>query len=120
MVRPKRTEQNSDLSQAIKNAAWQQIEHEGPAAVSLRGIGRALGIAAPSIYHYFPTRDHLLTALAEDALTSLAEAQRRSIDRLSARRPEQRLVALGLSYRDWAVRHPQRYQLIFGAPIPNY
>lgn len=120
MVRPKRAEQITDLSRAIKDAAWQQIEQEGPAALSLRGIGRVLGIAAPSIYHYFPTRDHLLTALAEEALTSLAEAQRQSIKSISARKPDQRLVALGQSYRDWAVQHLQRYHLIFGAPIANY
>jgi hypothetical protein len=28
--------------------------------------------------------------------------------------------ALGIAYRDWAVTYPQRYQLIFGTPIPNY
>lgn len=120
MVRPKRSEQSTDLSQAIKDVAWRQIEQEGPAALSLRGIGRALGIAAPSIYHYYPTRDDLLTALAEEALTSLAEAQRQSLESISAQKPEQRLFALGLSYRGWAVRHAQRYLLIFGSPIPHY
>ena len=27
---------------------------------------------------------------------------------------------MGLAYRDWAMRYPQRYQLIFGTPIPGY
>jgi hypothetical protein len=30
------------------------------------------------------------------------------------------LLATGLAYRDWALAHPQRYQLIFGTPIPGY
>ena len=120
MVRPKRSAQSVDLSHAIREAAWKQVEQEGPVAVSLRGIARALGIAAPSIYHYYPTRDHLLTALAEEALTSLAEAQRHSVESISSRSPRLRLTALGRSYRDWAVQHPQRYLLIFGPPVPNY
>jgi hypothetical protein len=28
--------------------------------------------------------------------------------------------AIGMAYRTWALTHPQRYQLIFGTPIPGY
>jgi hypothetical protein len=31
-----------------------------------------------------------------------------------------RLKAIGIAYRAWAHTHPQRYQLIFGTPIPGY
>ena len=30
------------------------------------------------------------------------------------------MLATGMAYRGWALTHPQRYQLIFGAPIPGY
>ena len=33
---------------------------------------------------------------------------------------EGRLRAIGLAYRAWAHTYPQRYQLIFGTPIPGY
>ncbi len=120
MVRPRRAARIVDLDRRIKAAAWRQIEKQGAAAVSLRGIARALGIAAPSIYNYYPTRDDLITALAVDAFTSLADSQRRSIASIPARALERRLVTLGRAYRDWAIRHPQRYQLIFGTPMPDY
>jgi hypothetical protein len=29
-------------------------------------------------------------------------------------------LAIGVAYREWALTHPQRYQLIFGTPIPGY
>jgi Tetracyclin repressor-like, C-terminal domain len=32
----------------------------------------------------------------------------------------ERLWAIGLAYRDWALAHPQDYLLIFGTPIPGY
>jgi hypothetical protein len=30
------------------------------------------------------------------------------------------MTAIGLAYRNWAHAFPQRYQLIFGTPIPGY
>jgi hypothetical protein len=55
-----------------------------------------------------------------DAFTSLAESQKKSIESIPATKPEARLAALGLAYRDWALQYQQRYQLIFGTPIPGY
>ncbi len=119
MARPKRKDQNPDLNNAIKAAAWKQIEAHGLEALSLRGIARSLNIAAPSIYHYYPTRDALISALVVDAFTSLAEAQRKSIEAVPADDSSSRLSTLGLAYREWAVRNSQRYQLIFGPFVPG-
>ncbi len=120
MPRPKRMIGNVELNEAIKNTAWKQIREEGAAALSLRGIARELGIAAPSIYHYYPTRDALVTVLIVDAFNALAESQRWALSAAPAGEPVAQLTALGLAYREWAISHPQRYQLIFGTPIPGY
>jgi len=119
MVRPKRTEQ-IDLQQAIKEAAWQQIAEEGAPALSLRGIARQLGITAPAIYNYYPRRDDLVTALIVDAFTSLGNSQKAALEALPEDALGERLATLGMAYRTWAVAYPQRYQLIFGTPIPGY
>jgi len=118
--RPKSTEQHPNLENAIKETAWQQIAASGAPSLSLRAIARELGITAPAIYNYFPRRDDLVTALIVDAFTSLCESQRDSIHDLPDNELSTRLTALGLAYRDWAVAYPQRYQLIFGTPIPGY
>jgi len=96
------------------------IAESGAASLSLRAIARELGITAPAIYNYYPSRDDLVTALIVDAFTSLAEAQEASLAGLAQNRRAVRLSALGLAYREWAVTYPQRYHLIFGTPIPNY
>jgi len=31
-----------------------------------------------------------------------------------------RMMTIGFAYRQWALGNPQRYQLIFGTPIPGY
>jgi len=58
--------------------------------------------------------------LIVDAFTSLGDSQKDSIKSVSASRPQTRLSTLGLAYRNWALTYPQRYQLIFGTPIPGY
>ena len=118
--RPKQTEQHPNLEAAIKETAWKQIAGFGAAALSLRAIARELGITAPAIYNYFQRRDDLVTALIVDAFTSLGKSQKNSIANLPEGDLGARLTTLGLAYRDWAVTYPQRYQLIFGTPIPGY
>lgn len=118
--RPKTTEQHPNLEEAIKETAWRQITETGASAMSLRAIARELGITAPAIYNYFPRRDDLVTELIVDAFNSLGESQQDSIRNLPEDDLSTRLTTLGLAYRNWAVTHPQRYQLIFGTPIPGY
>ena len=118
--RPRREERHPDLYNAIKDTAWKQIAKFGASALNLRAIARELGITAPSIYNYYPSRDDLVTALIVDAFTSLAEAQEAAIECNAAESLTAQFVALGNAYRDWVIAYPQRYQLIFGTPIPHY
>jgi AcrR family transcriptional regulator len=120
MARPKRIIQKTNLDEAIQKAAWLQIQEQGAAALTLRGIARQLGIAAPSIYHYYPSRDALVTALILEAFNCLAESLREAASAAAAKDYPAQLAALGQAYRQWAIVYPQRYQLIFGTPIPGY
>jgi AcrR family transcriptional regulator len=120
MIRPKRTAQPSELRQRIITAAWEQIAADGAPALTLRGVARALHITAPAIYNYFPDRDALVTALIIEAFTSFGDSQIAARDALPAQDLKGRMKAIGLAYRNWAIAYPQRYQLIFGTPIPGY
>lgn len=120
MVRPSKKTQIPNLQEAIKDMAWKQIAETGASALSLRAIARELKITAPAIYNYFPDRDALVTALIIDAYTSFGDYQLASRDAQAGEDLSGRLRAIGFSYRQWALDYPQRYQLIFGTPIPNY
>jgi AcrR family transcriptional regulator len=120
MVRPKRSAGQTDLQEAIKDTAWKQIADFGAPALSLRAIARELGITAPAIYNYYARRDDLVTALVIDAFTSFGDSQLAARDSVPGEDLEGRLLAIGLAYRNWALAYPQRYQLIFGTPIPGY
>jgi AcrR family transcriptional regulator len=120
MVRPIKKKQIPNLQEVIKETARKQIAEFGAPALSLRAIARELKITAPAIYNYFPDRDALVTALIIDAFTSFGDSQLAARDSV----PEEDLVgrfrAIGIAYRNWAHTYPQRYQLIFGTPIPGY
>jgi AcrR family transcriptional regulator len=118
--RPRNDERHPDLQTAIKEAAWKQIAELGATALNLRGIARDLGIAAPSIYNYFPNRDNLVTSLIADAYNSLADSQFESLNDIPNEDLSSQITSLGLAYRNWALTYPQRYHLIFGTPIPHY
>src|SRR5215207_10245624 len=120
MVRPTLKKQIPNLQEAIKETAWKQITAFGAPALSLRAIARELNITAPAIYNYFPDRDALVTALIIDAFTSFGDWQLEARDSVPEEDLPGRLNAIGLAYRNWAHAYPQRYQLIFGAPIPGY
>ncbi len=120
MVRPKQSQQHPDLPAAIKETARKQIAARGAAALSLRAIARELEITAPAIYNYFPSRDDLVTALIVDAYNSLGEALRASQVHLQDAPHTERIISSAHAYRNWALAHPEEYNLIFGTPIPGY
>jgi len=120
MVRPTKKKQIANLQEAIKDTAWKQIAEFGASALSLRAIARELKISAPAIYNYFPDRDALVTALVIDAFTSFGDSQLEARDSLPEEDLLGRFRAIGIAYRNWAHTHPQRYQLLFGTPIPGY
>ena len=120
MVRPLKTKQIQNLQEAIKETAWQQIAEVGAPALSLRAIARQLKITAPAIYNYFPDRDALVTALIIEAFTSFGDWQLEARDSLPESDLTGRMSAIGIAYRKWALAFPQRYQLIFGTPLPGY
>jgi AcrR family transcriptional regulator len=120
MVRPIKKKQIPNLQEAIKETAWKQIAESGAPALSLRAIARELKITAPAIYNYFPDRDALVTALIIDAYKSFGDSQLEARDAVPDDDALERMKAIGLAYRTWAHTYPQRYQLIFGTPIPGY
>lgn len=102
----------------IKRAALTQIAAEGTAALSMRGVARAIGMSPAGLYRYYDGLDALLTELITDAYTDLAVTAEEAI--ASARGTAERFAAGVRAYRTWAIGHPNRFLLIFGTPIPGY
>lgn len=111
----------------IKRAALEQIAAEGAPALSIRAVGRSIGMSPAGLYRYYASRDELLTDLLVDAYTDLAEAVARGAGMPAEPGPpdpvdDVRTALLGAiaAYRAWAVAQPSRFLLIFGSPVPGY
>lgn len=113
-------DKQSHLADSIREVAWELIAAKGAASLSLRAIGRKLGVTAPAIYNYYADRDALVTALIIEAFTDFGSSQLEAADGMAADDLQGRMLAIGRAYRNWAIKHPQRYLLIFGAPLPGY
>jgi AcrR family transcriptional regulator len=110
----------AELVQEIKSEARRQVAEGGASVLSLRAVARHLGMVSSGIYRYFPSRDQLLTALiidSYDAIGAAAEAADAACDRGDLAR---RWRAACRGVRDWALKHPHEYALLYGSPVPGY
>lgn len=109
----------------IVDAAEQHITRHGPAALSLRAVARGLGMTVQALYHYFPSRDDLVTTLIAKNYDDLADAVQTAVEDTAGEGtagdgPLPGLVVAAEGYRRWAITHPQRFQLLYGTPLRDY
>jgi AcrR family transcriptional regulator len=101
----------------VKEHAWSQVATSGASALSLNAIAKRMGISGPALYRYFRNRDELITELVLDAYRDLAATARAAT---TAPDPRERLTAVAVAIRGWALEAPHRYLLIYGTPVPGY
>lgn len=112
-----RARRHAESVAEIKVAALDQVAEHGPDGLSLRAVARAVGVSAQALYHYFPSRDALVTALVADSFAALAAAVR---DASAATTGRHRIVAGSLAYRRWALENRSAFLLVLGVPLPDY
>jgi len=89
----------------IVSAALALVAQDTLAGLSTRKLGERLGCEAMSIYHHFPSKQHLLDALVEYAVSSVELPG----DDMP---PVERLRAAMHAYRDMAHRFPALFPLV--------
>jgi AcrR family transcriptional regulator len=99
----------------IREHAYAQIAQGGPTALSLNGIAKAMGMSGPALYRYFSSRDELMSTLVTESYEDLADTVDAAAEQAGARSPEQRLRAVLDAVRNWALKAPHRYRLVFGS-----
>ncbi|MHA3701873.1 TetR/AcrR family transcriptional regulator [Jatrophihabitans sp. YIM 134969] len=109
-----------DLTTALLDAARQQLGEVGAAALSLRSVAREVGMVPSAVYRYFPSRDHLLTALLIEGYEGLASALESAEAGARPSDAAGRWRAVCHAARDWSAAHPQEWSLLYGSPVPGY
>lgn len=114
-----RDRRRAETVSEIKHAALAQISSGGTDSLSLRAVSRELGVSVQALYHYFDSRDALVTELVADAFNELADAVLAGgADARASHR--ERILGAGLAYRRWALDHRAEFLLALGAPLPGY
>ena len=116
MTTPLRQRRRAAATREILDAARVQITEQGPTGLALRSIARSLGMTVQALYHYFPSREELITTLITEAYHDLAEA----VESAPGDPALPRFVVAAEAFRAWALDHTALFQLIYGTPLLHY
>jgi AcrR family transcriptional regulator len=86
-------------------AAMAMIEEDGPEHVTMRGLGRRMGVTPMSLYHHVESRDALLDAVAAQVLDGVAPPTATGDLATDVR-------AMAHAFRSSALRHPRCAPLV--------
>ena len=106
----------NSTSRKIYLCALRILESEGPEAVSMRRVAKEVGITAMAIYHHFPNRENLLSAVVDSEFERLAEF---FAPLNGSQRFETSIVHLMDGYIDYALAHPRIFDYVFSMPRPR-
>lgn len=109
---------HGNLEAALLEAAQLVVLHHGVGALSLRDLARTVGVSPSAVYRHYPSRDHLLSVLAQDARQQLARSlltARESVPSTGTKqsRSVRRLTAIGQAYVQFAVQNPRSFEVAF-------
>jgi AcrR family transcriptional regulator len=119
-IRTARERARAELVREITARARAHLAEHGAERLSLRAVAKELGMVSSALYRYFPSRDHLLTALIIEAYDALGAAAEDAVAALPPADRRGRWRAACHAARDWARRNPQEYALIYGTPVVGY
>lgn len=115
-----RARRHEQTRREILEAAWALAEEHGIAGLSLREVARAVGMRAPSLYTYFPSKDAIYDAMFAEGYRALLELYR-DLEH-TAEPSERRTILVGAVERfvTFCQESPARYQLMFTRAVPGW
>jgi AcrR family transcriptional regulator len=105
---------HGDLRRTLLAAAAEAITEHGPAALSLRDLARRAGVSHAAPAHHFGDKAGLLTALAAEGFTRLAD----ELDRTRAAGGG--VIDAGVGYVRFAVANRAHFAVMFQPELLNH
>jgi AcrR family transcriptional regulator len=109
---PPKPYHHGDLRRVLIDAALQLVEEGGPEGLSVREAARRAGVSPGAPFRHFPSRDALMTAVAEEAQRRFRAEIETALAEAPAGDPLARFRAFGLAYLRWAMRNPAHFEII--------
>lgn len=111
MLTDVRAERRADMRARILDAAWQLADRDGLASWTLRDLGAAVGMRAPSLYTHFDGKDDIQDAMFAQGWEQL-EQLLHTLD-TTGTDPHRTLVVGAEAFFDFCTESVPRYQLLF-------
>ncbi len=111
---PKRARRQPLSKDAILLAALTLVESEGLAALSMRKLGKSLGVEAMALYRYVPNREALLNAMVDHVIDQMSADPERELEHCEDWRSY--LLCVGSGIHRVALTHPKLFPLIASQP----
>lgn len=112
--RPPPRERSARVDEIV-DAARSLLEANGSDGLTMRGLGQALGIRAPSLYKHLSGRAALELALVETGLDEIGVA----LHRAAATSTGDPISSLLAAYRAVGLASPQLYRLVTAGTFPR-
>jgi AcrR family transcriptional regulator len=116
-TRDRRSERHEATRAEILEAAWELAREQGLAAVSLRDLGKKVGMRAQSLYSYFDSKHAIYDAMFARGVADFLERTRQLG---SSGNPRDDVRAAARMFFGFCVEDPARYQLLFQRTIPGF
>ncbi len=112
MATARKAYHHGELRESLLEAAQGLLEEDGPGGLSLREVGRRLGVTPGAPYRHFEDKESILAALAIRGFERLREMMGAEQD--DGAGGEVRLRRAGLGYLEFASENPELFRLMFG------
>ncbi|WP_437938932.1 TetR/AcrR family transcriptional regulator [Sorangium sp. So ce341] len=106
------TYHHGDLRQALVDAALRTLEHQRAEDLSLRALGRELGVSPRAPYRHFETKEELLAAVAVEGFRAFGELLTARVAAAGAD-PIARLRAIAEAYVVFAAERPAAFRVMY-------
>ncbi|MCK0176939.1 TetR/AcrR family transcriptional regulator [Mycolicibacterium sp. F2034L] len=100
-----------DQKAQLVDAGIRILERDGLAALSARKLAAETGSSTMAVYTHFGGMTGVIDAIAQTAFARFTEALT-EVPRTDD--PVADFIVIGIRYREFALAHPQRYQMMFG------
>src|SRR5690348_5253093 len=102
----------------ILDAALRIVKEDGVKGLTMRALGRAVGVTAPTLYDYFSSKEDVLDALYRQGAERLHEVFAEAVAASEPGLDRWRAILRG--YRRFALANPELYLLMFGRVDASY
>ncbi|HEV2108782.1 MAG TPA: TetR/AcrR family transcriptional regulator [Thermomicrobiales bacterium] len=114
----RRRRNRQEMTDAILTAARAVMREEGVAALNLQKVARRVGVRAPSLYEYFPSKAALYDALFALGVRLHLERVEHLLDGPVLDWEGLRAAIEG--YMGFAHEYPELWKLVYERPVPGF